>query len=72
MLRPSFPYPGSSEFARTGWLADLLVLYMVLDLEYVLETNERLANVTAQYEAATVVHSTFENDGFGTRVSQWR
>ena len=45
---------------------------MVLDLEYVLETNERLANVTAQYEAATVVHSTFENDGFGTRVSQWR
>lgn len=33
--------------------------------EYVLTTNERLTNVTEDFESATVVHSTIEVDGYG-------
>jgi dipeptidyl aminopeptidase len=31
----------------------------------VLTTNERLTNVTEDFESATVVHSTIEVDGYG-------
>ncbi|KAK7031462.1 dipeptidyl peptidase IV N-terminal region-domain-containing protein [Favolaschia claudopus] len=40
--------------------------------EYVLTTNERLINVTEEYEAATVVHSTIEVDGNELNVKEIR
>ncbi|KAJ7089745.1 dipeptidyl aminopeptidase [Mycena belliarum] len=40
--------------------------------EYVLTTNERLANVTEEYEAATVVYSTIEVDGYELNVKEIR
>ena len=33
--------------------------------EFALDMNEALANTTAAYESATVVHSTFMSDGYG-------
>ena len=35
------------------------------DFEYVLEKNDRLNNATQEYEAATIVQSTFVNEGYG-------
>ncbi|KAF5354550.1 hypothetical protein D9758_011204 [Tetrapyrgos nigripes] len=35
------------------------------DFNYVLTNNEGLSNVTTEFEAATVIHSTIEIDGFG-------
>lgn len=40
--------------------------------EYVLTTNERLANVTRQFEAPTVVHSTIKSDGYELNVKELR
>ncbi|KAJ7849979.1 dipeptidyl aminopeptidase [Mycena olivaceomarginata] len=40
--------------------------------EYVLTTNERLTNVTEEYETATVVHSTIEVDGYELNVKELR
>ncbi|KAJ7281993.1 dipeptidyl aminopeptidase [Mycena rebaudengoi] len=42
------------------------------EFEYVLTTNEYLVNVTEEYEAATVVHSTIEVDGFELNVKEVR
>lgn len=33
-----------------------------------LTTNDRLVNVTEEYEAATVVHSTIDVDGYGELI----
>ncbi len=33
--------------------------------DYLLTDNGRLLNVTAEYEAPTIIHSTIENDGYG-------
>ena len=43
----------------------LLNLGLYSDFEYVLEKNDRLTNATQEYEAATIVHSTFTNEGYG-------
>ncbi|KAJ7623581.1 dipeptidyl aminopeptidase [Roridomyces roridus] len=40
--------------------------------EYVLTTNERLTNVTEEYEIAPVVHSTIEVDGYELNVKEIR
>ncbi|KAJ7460697.1 dipeptidyl aminopeptidase [Mycena latifolia] len=40
--------------------------------EYVLTTNERLVNVTEEYETPTVVHSTIEVDGYELNVKEIR
>ncbi|KAJ7643291.1 dipeptidyl aminopeptidase [Mycena polygramma] len=42
------------------------------EFEYVLTTNERLTNVTEEYESATVVHSTIEVDGYELNVKEVR
>ncbi|PFH50952.1 hypothetical protein AMATHDRAFT_80539 [Amanita thiersii Skay4041] len=42
------------------------------DFSYVLTTNERLVNVTRQYEAATVLHSTVVSDGYELNVKEMR
>ncbi|KAJ6581126.1 dipeptidyl aminopeptidase [Mycena capillaripes] len=42
------------------------------EFEYVLTTNERLTNVTEEYETATVVHSTIEVDGYELNVKEVR
>ncbi|KAF7322541.1 hypothetical protein HMN09_00032600 [Mycena chlorophos] len=42
------------------------------DFEYVLTTNHRLANVSADYESATVVYSTIEVDGYELNVKEVR
>ncbi|KAJ7156898.1 dipeptidyl aminopeptidase [Mycena crocata] len=42
------------------------------EFEYVLTTNELLLNVTEEYEAATVVHSTIEVDGYELNVKEVR
>ena len=34
-----------------------------------LEKNERLTNATQEYEAATIVHTTFTNEGYGELYS---
>ncbi|KAJ7272564.1 dipeptidyl aminopeptidase [Mycena haematopus] len=40
--------------------------------EYVLTTNERLTNVTEEYETATAVYSTIEVDGYELNVKEIR
>ncbi|KAJ7777301.1 dipeptidyl aminopeptidase [Mycena metata] len=40
--------------------------------EYVLTTNERLTNVTEEYESATVLYSTIEVDGYELNVKELR
>ncbi|KAJ7746743.1 dipeptidyl aminopeptidase [Mycena maculata] len=40
--------------------------------EYVLTTNDRLTNVTEEYETASVVHSTIEVDGYELNVKEIR
>ncbi|KAJ7708699.1 dipeptidyl aminopeptidase [Mycena rosella] len=42
------------------------------EFEYVLTTNARLGNVTEEYEAASVVHSTIEVDGYELNVKEIR
>ncbi|KAJ6561203.1 dipeptidyl aminopeptidase [Mycena vulgaris] len=42
------------------------------EFEYVLTTNDRLTNVTQEYETATVVHSTIEVDGYELNVKEMR
>ncbi|KAJ7132184.1 dipeptidyl aminopeptidase [Mycena epipterygia] len=42
------------------------------EFEYVLTTNDRLVNVTEEYEAATVVHSTIDVDGYELNVKEIR
>jgi len=39
------------------------------DFDYVLTTNDALNNATSEYEAATVIHSTIEVDGYGEFAS---
>jgi hypothetical protein len=38
---------------------DLICLRGLVGSEFALDMNERLANITADYESATVVYSTF-------------
>ncbi|KAF8957141.1 dipeptidyl peptidase IV N-terminal region-domain-containing protein [Flammula alnicola] len=42
------------------------------EFEFVLETNDQLNNATQEYEAATVVHSKFVNDGYELNVKELR
>ncbi|KAJ7230529.1 dipeptidyl aminopeptidase [Mycena pura] len=42
------------------------------EFEYVLTTNERLANVTEEYEKATVLYSTIEVDGYDLNYKEVR
>ncbi|KDR80915.1 hypothetical protein GALMADRAFT_241446 [Galerina marginata CBS 339.88] len=42
------------------------------EFEFVLEKNEWLQNATLEYEAATVVHSTFISDGYELNVKEIR
>jgi len=47
----------------------LLNLCLYSDFEHVLEKNDRLTNATQEYEAATIVHTTFTNEGYGELYS---
>ncbi|KAF9037893.1 dipeptidyl aminopeptidase [Hymenopellis radicata] len=40
--------------------------------DYLLTDNARLSNITAEYEAPTIIHSTIENDGYELNVKEIR
>ncbi|KAF8643012.1 hypothetical protein AX16_009257 [Volvariella volvacea WC 439] len=42
------------------------------EFDYVLTNNDRLANITLEYEAPTVIHSTIESDGYELNVKEIR
>ncbi|KAJ7074230.1 dipeptidyl aminopeptidase [Mycena amicta] len=42
------------------------------EFEYILTTNQRLVNVTEEYESATVLYSTIEVDGYELNVKEIR
>ncbi|KAK7440383.1 Dipeptidyl peptidase 4 [Stygiomarasmius scandens] len=55
---------------NTPW--QRIVMVNNTDFDYVLTTNDALNNATSEYEAATVIHSTIEVDGYELNVKEVR
>ncbi|THU97687.1 dipeptidyl aminopeptidase [Dendrothele bispora CBS 962.96] len=63
-------YLSSYQGPNTPW--QRLVMVNNSDFDYVLTTNDELSNATSEYEAATVIHSTIEVDGYELNVKEIR
>jgi dipeptidyl aminopeptidase len=67
---PGTPWTKVVDTNRPGKFAllsrkELVCLLVTSDFEFILEKNNQLHNATQEYEAATIVQSTFVNEGYG-------